>query len=96
MKWLQPEQGELISSCARHVRLPQPLELGETPQPRAGDVVLARVEEVNPVYPNLEIAEGRDMYPMFSTSDRPSNFSTREGSLESAPPSTVTWSGRLY
>jgi len=61
MKWLQPEQGELISSCARHVRLPQPLELGETPQPRAGDVVLARVEEVNPVYPNLEIAEGRDV-----------------------------------
>lgn len=58
---IQEAQPELFSSAVGRVPLPTPLEVGETAVPRAGDVVLARVEEVNPVYPSLELADGEDV-----------------------------------
>ncbi len=52
---------DYISSCASRLNLVPPLQTAEIANPRAGDLVLARVEEVNPVYPALELPDGSDV-----------------------------------
>lgn len=52
---------DYVSSCAARLHLRPPLQTAEIANPRAGDVVLARVEEVNPVYPALELPDGTDI-----------------------------------
>ncbi|UCF37738.1 MAG: hypothetical protein JSU96_02405 [Acidobacteriota bacterium] len=49
---------DYVSSAARRLNLEFPVDARETVQPASGDVVLAVVEEVNPAYPYLEIADG--------------------------------------
>ncbi len=52
---------DYISSCAANLSLRSPLRTAEIADPKAGDVVLARVEEVNPAYPALELPDGQDV-----------------------------------
>jgi len=50
-----------VSSCAGTLDLAFPLTTAEIPNPGPGDVVLARVEEVNPAYPAMELPDGTDI-----------------------------------
>lgn len=51
-----------VSSVAARLELEDPIRTAEVPNPKAGDVVLARVEEVNPTYPYLELGDGSDVH----------------------------------
>ena len=52
---------DLIASAASKVALPDPLQIGPVGEPEHGDIVLARVQEVNPAYPNLETASASEV-----------------------------------
>ncbi len=53
---------DLVSSVAARLELERPLRTAEVPNPKPGDVVVARVEEVNPVYPTLELGDGSEVH----------------------------------
>lgn len=50
-----------ISSATGGLELPLPLKTAEILNPSPGDLVLGRVEEVNPVYPALELLDGSEV-----------------------------------
>ena len=52
---------DLIASAASKVALPDPLRIAATEVPHHGDIVLARVQQVNSAYPNLETASAREV-----------------------------------
>ena len=52
---------DLVASAASKVALPDPLRIESVGEPEHGDIVLARVREVNPAYPNLETASSSEI-----------------------------------
>ncbi len=52
---------DLIASAASKVALPDPLRVAAVGEPEHGDIVMARVLEVNPAYPNLETASANEI-----------------------------------
>jgi hypothetical protein len=52
---------DLVASAAYKVVLPDPLAVVPSESAEAGEVVLARVREVNPHYPTLETMQGREV-----------------------------------
>ena len=52
---------DLVASAASKVALPDPLQIGPVGEPEHGDIVLARVQEVNPAYPYLETASASEI-----------------------------------
>jgi hypothetical protein len=52
---------DYVSSVASRLTFSAPLRTKEFANPKPGDVVLARVEEVNPGYPGLELPDGSEV-----------------------------------